>query len=124
MSKEKEKSTGRRKPKYKTYFLAWRKARGLTQQGLADLLGTNKTRVTMKERDLESWDKDYLDALSKALSVDTWSLLYRDPDADNADEAKGFRVYDDLSPESKTKALDYMRDLKLADKARRGSGQN
>ena len=103
------------KPRYRTFFGAWRRHRGLTLERLAEMMTTNKVRISVKERDLESWDQDYLEALSRALEVDEWSLLYRDPDGLNdTDEGRGWQIFDTLAPEDKAKALDYLEILKRA----------
>lgn len=44
----------------RAFFKEWREYRGLTQQRLADRLGTTKLRVSLKERGEESWDDAYL----------------------------------------------------------------
>ncbi len=61
------------------YFREWREYRGLTQQQVADRIGTTKTRVSMKENQVEPYDQDYLEALADALLTDPASLLMRNP---------------------------------------------
>jgi transcriptional regulator with XRE-family HTH domain len=94
-----------------TYFKAWRKFRTLTQQQVADRIGTTKTRVSLKERGLEPYDQYYLEALADALNTDTASLLARDPYA----EAGAYAVLDALKPETRAKAIEIIRALKIAD---------
>lgn len=66
-------------PRKPTFFKEWRKHRGLTQDRLAERLGTTKTRVSMKETGEEPYDQDYLEALADALQTDAASLLMRNP---------------------------------------------
>lgn len=75
-----------KKPHYKRtgekrriYFKEWRKFRSLTQEQVAERIGTTKTRVTLKERQLEPYDEAYLEALAEALTTDPASLLMRNP---------------------------------------------
>lgn len=63
----------------RTFFLEWRKHRKLTQDQLAERIGTTKTRVSMKENGEEPYDQGYLEALADALQTDPSSLLMRDP---------------------------------------------
>lgn len=63
----------------RTFFAQWRKHRQLTQDQLADRMGTTKTRVSMKETGKEPYDQLYLEALATALNTDPASLLMRDP---------------------------------------------
>lgn len=96
------------------YFKEWRKFKGLTQQQLADRLGTTKTRVSMKERGEEGWDNAYLAALADALGVDEpASLLMRNP----LDKDAVWSLLDSLKPTSRAKALDYINLLNRADQS-------
>jgi transcriptional regulator with XRE-family HTH domain len=70
------KKTHKRRP---IFFREWREYRNLTQEKLADRIGTTKTRVSMKENQEEPYDQDYLEALATALQTDPASLLMRDP---------------------------------------------
>lgn len=64
----------------RTYFKEWRKAKHLTQEQLAERLGTSKTRISMKERGKEGWDNGYLAALANALGIEEpASLIMRNP---------------------------------------------
>jgi transcriptional regulator with XRE-family HTH domain len=61
------------------YFKEWREHRGLTQEKVAERIGTTKTRVSMKEGGKEPYDQPYLEALSDALNIDPASLIMRNP---------------------------------------------
>jgi len=106
------------RPKYRTFFAAWRIYRGLTQEELADRMGTNKIRVSLKERDLEAWDMDYLESLSKALKVEKQALIFQDPqELHTSPEGEAWLLLDSLSDDARAKAVDYMRTLQIASRA-------
>lgn len=100
-----------RRHKLTIYFREWRKEKKLTQQQLAERIGTSKTRVSMKENGDEGWDDSYLAALSEALSVDPASLLMRDPNSRDSP----WSLLESLKPESKAKVADYAETLKKAE---------
>ena len=96
----------------RVYFKEWREHAGLTQQKLADRLGTSKTRVSMKERGIEGWDDAYLAALAEALGLDEpASLLVRNP----LDRSAPWSLLDNLKPASRAKVLDYIDTLRRAE---------
>lgn len=113
-----------KKPDFQTdrvvavYFREWRLYKGLTQQQLADRLGTTKTRVSMKERGEEGWDNSYLAALADALGVDEpASLLIRNP----FDKGAPWTLLEGLKPESRAKVLDYIETLEKAERSDRAA---
>lgn len=98
---------GPRKP---TQFKNWRKYRNLTQQKLADRIGTTKTRVSMKENGNEPWDDYYLEALSEALGASGTDLLARNPfEGDDLATLLGR-----MSPEARKQALQVVRALTIS----------
>lgn len=104
----------------RTFFREWRAFLQLTQQRLADRIGTTKARVSMKERGEEGWDDAYLAALAEALGTDPASLIMRNP----LDSAAPWTLLEALKPENRDKAVEYMRLLKDAeDHERGGDGQ-
>jgi transcriptional regulator with XRE-family HTH domain len=94
-----------------TQFRAWRKFRDLTQQQVADRIGTTKTRVSRKEAGKEPYDQYYLEALAAALNADVTSLLARDPSIEDS----LYKLFDSLSEATRAKALEVVRALKIAD---------
>jgi len=97
------------------YFREWRAFRQLTQQQLADRIGTSKTRVSMKENGKEGWDDGYLAALAEALGIDEpASLLMRNP----VDDAAPWSLLEGLKPDSRAKVLDYIEVLKRAEESK------
>lgn len=100
----------RGKATLKHYFREWRLERNLTQQRLADRMGTTKTRVSRKENYKEGWDDAYLAALAEALAVsEPGSLIMRNP----ADESAPWSLLETLSAESRAKVVEFAEMLKL-----------
>lgn len=89
----------------KTYFKEWREHRGLTQDQVADRIGTTKTRVSNKENRKEPYDQFYLEALAQALNTDPASLLMRNPNDDQAP----WSLLESLNPQSHEKAIEYIK---------------
>ena len=81
----------------------------------------SKTRISLKERGEEPYDQHYLEALADALSTDVVSLLARDPEV----EPDLRQLFDTLMPETRARALEVVRALKIADeKPTPDTGQN
>lgn len=59
---------------------AWRERAGLTQQQLADLLGTGPSFLSRLERDIHSPTVEMLCRIAAALDVDARDLLVCPPD--------------------------------------------
>lgn len=95
----------------KTFFKEWRKFRNLSQDEVADRIGTTKTRVSNKETGKEPYDQFYLEALAEALGTDPASLITRNP----TDEDQPWTLLESLKPTSREKAVEYMRLLKDKD---------
>lgn len=97
-------------PRKLTQFKNWRKYRNLTQQKLADRIGTTKTRVSMKETGKEPWDDYYLEALSEALDASAVDLLARNPfEGDDLATLLGR-----MSPEARKQAMQVVRALTIS----------
>lgn len=95
------------------YFREHRKAAKLTQQQLADRIGTSKSRISMKENGKEGWDRDYLGALAEALAIrDPMSLLTYNP----LDPTALQDVLQRLTPEDRAKVDNYAETLEKARK--------
>ena len=90
----------------RNFFKEWRQSAGLTQQQLADRLGTTKTRVSMKESGKEGWDDAYLGALADALGLtEPAHLIMRNPLAEEAP----WSLSDHLQKASPAKRREIMR---------------
>jgi transcriptional regulator with XRE-family HTH domain len=70
---------GRRKP-LRWYLREWREAKGLTQERVAGLIGTNKGQVSKLERGDQRMNEDWMILFAEALGVEPSELL-RDPAA-------------------------------------------
>lgn len=67
----------------RTFIAEWREFRGLTQEGLADLLDTTKATISRIEGRKIGYSQDFLEACADALGTHVASLLSRAPtDAD------------------------------------------
>lgn len=75
---------GPKKPRH-NFLAAWRKKRGLTQEQLAERVGTYKGQVSNWENGNRSLSYDVMDALAEALDIEP-ADLFRDPARPSADE--------------------------------------
>lgn len=66
----------RRRPHF---IREWRAFRGLTQQQLADMLGTTKTSISRIEDLKQGYTQDFLEACADALGAHPGILLIRGP---------------------------------------------
>lgn len=66
-------------PRRKTFFKEWREHRGLTQEQLAERLGTNKSGVSKVETGVSGYSQSSLEAWAEALGCEPWDLLARNP---------------------------------------------
>lgn len=67
-----------------TFIKNWRKHRGLTQQQLADRIGTTHATIQRVENGKTPYNQPMLEALADALQTEPASLLMRDPTAPDA----------------------------------------
>lgn len=87
-------------------FLAkWRLKRELTQEQLADRVGTHKAQVSNWENNKRAMSFAVQSALAEALDIEP-SDLFRDPDRPSADE-----LLRDASPETVKEAIEIIRVL-------------
>lgn len=63
----------------KTYFKEWRLFRGLTQEQLAERIGTTKAGVSKIETGRTLYNQSSLEAWAVALSCEPSDLISRDP---------------------------------------------
>ena len=68
------------KPKRRpNYIRQWRKHRGLTQEQLAERIGTTHATVSRIERGLQDFTGEFLELTADALMCEPPDLLIRDP---------------------------------------------
>jgi transcriptional regulator with XRE-family HTH domain len=61
------------------FIREWRVFRGLTQEQLADMLGTTKTSISRIESLKQGYTQEFLEACADALGVHPGALLTRMP---------------------------------------------
>jgi len=72
----------------------WREYRSLTQEQLADRIGTSKASISRIEAGTQAYTQDFLEAAAEALMTDPASLLMRDP----SDESAAWSLWDQAKP--------------------------
>lgn len=95
---------GPRQPR-RNFVAKWREAKGLTQEQLADRLGTYKGQVSNWENARRSMSFDVQAALAEALGIEPPDL-FRDPARPSADE-----LLRDVPAEVHNQAIDMIRIL-------------
>lgn len=82
------------------YFKEWREHRNLTQEQLADRLGTTKATISRMENGKTSYNEGYLEALSEALNSTPQDLISRHPEQPSLD-----KLLESLNPADKNRIL-------------------
>lgn len=90
---------------HRIYFKEWREKRELTQEQVADRIGTTKATVSRMEAGKVQYNRGYLDALAYALSVEPMDL-FRDPDRPSADA-----LLQNADPETRQRAISVLEAL-------------
>lgn len=67
-----------------TFLRQWREYRSLTQDDLAERLGTSKASISRIEAGQQAYTQDFLEACADALRTDPASLLMRNPTDEEA----------------------------------------
>jgi transcriptional regulator with XRE-family HTH domain len=67
-----------------TFLRHWREYRNLTQDDLAERLGTSKASISRIEAGHQAYTQDFLEACADALRTDPASLLMRNPTDEEA----------------------------------------
>jgi transcriptional regulator with XRE-family HTH domain len=78
---------GPKKP-FRHFLRAWRKAKGLTQETLAERLGTSKGQISNWETYKKDMTANVVAALAEALGIEP-SDIFRDPDMPSIDTLLG-----------------------------------
>lgn len=86
----------------KNHLRAWRKYRRLTQQTLADMVGTTKAVISNLELDERGLSAKWLRRLAKALGTTPGFLLDHDPNDLNTDVLE---IWASIDEESRPQAL-------------------
>lgn len=73
-----------------TFIKQWREHRDLTQDQLAEWLGTSKASISRIEAGQQAYTQDFLEACAEALRTDPASLIMRNP----SDEDSVWSIWD------------------------------
>lgn len=87
------------------FIRAWRKARGLTQQQLADQVGIDRSYLSNIETGRRRYDQPFLEAAAARLRCTPADLISRDPA--NGDDLE--QLVASLSGDNRERALDVLR---------------
>ena len=68
-------------PRQKHFIKEWRAYRGLTQEQVADRVGTSKVSISRIESGDQPYSEESLHAIAEALSCSVADLVSRDPNA-------------------------------------------
>jgi transcriptional regulator with XRE-family HTH domain len=68
-----------KKPRQPNYIRQWRNLRELSQERLAERVGTTHATISRIERGKQDYTQTLLESLAEALATDTASLLMRNP---------------------------------------------
>ena len=90
----------------RTYFKEWREHRGLTQEQLAERLGTGKSAVSKMETGKSKYNQSSLEAWADALSCSPADLISRPPPTGKESEEEALAdLLGNASPEERQKAV-------------------
>lgn len=90
------------------YIKEWRKARGLTQEQLAERIGLDRTYYSKIESGKRRYDQPFLEAAATVLQCSPADLIMRDP----SDPDGIWSVWDTLKPVEKAQVVEIARTLK------------
>jgi transcriptional regulator with XRE-family HTH domain len=74
----------KKQQRQRIFLKEWRKHRGITQEGLADRIGIDRTIVSKIENGKLDYHQAFLEAAAYALMCEPADLLVRDPTAPDA----------------------------------------
>ena len=86
----------------------WRRYRGLTQEALAERLGTTKATVSRVEAGKQNWDQAFLRASAEELGCSAGDLLMRDP----SDPDGIWTIWEQLGPVQREQVVEIAKTLK------------
>jgi transcriptional regulator with XRE-family HTH domain len=89
------------------FIKQWREHRHLTQERLAERLGTTAASLSRIENYKQPYTQDFLEAAAEALGTDVASLLIRDP----SDAEAPWSIWDNLKPAQRKQALRLLKAL-------------
>lgn len=92
------------------FIREWRKFRDLTQQQLADRIGSAVSTISQLENGQQGYSQALLEALAEALSCETWDLLHVDPNKEG-EVIDLTRMLKNAKPEVQAEAVGYVKGL-------------
>lgn len=96
------------KTKRRPHFIReWREHRGLTQERLADRLGTSKASLSRIETGKQPYTQDVLEAVAGALGCQAADLLMRNP----LDPEAPWTIWEQLKPVQRQQAIRVLKAL-------------
>lgn len=92
-------------PRRRHFIVEWRKHRGLTQEQLAERIGTTKASISRIESYETGYTQDFLEACADALMCEPGDLLMRNP----TDTEAPWSIWNHAKPGEKRQIVDVMR---------------
>lgn len=92
------------------FIREWRKFRHLTQQKLADRIGSSVSTISQLENGQQGYSQALLEELASALSCEPWDLLNVDPEMEG-EVIDLTRMLKDAKPEVQAEAIGYVKGL-------------
>ena len=93
------------KPAIRLFLKEWRKHRGLTQEQLAERIGTTNATISRIEQQKQNWDQAFLLRAAEELNVLPADLLTRDPSQGESIMS----IWDQVPPERRQEAAEVVR---------------
>lgn len=90
------------------HLKAWRQHRGLSQERLAERIGTTAATISRIESRKQNWDQEFLRIAADALSCSPADLMMRDPTGPDP----MWSIYDQLKPAQRAQAVAVIKALK------------
>lgn len=94
--------------KQRHFIKEWRKARGLTQEQLAERIGVTKSYVSKIEANKRRYDQPFLEAAAEVLRASPADLIMRDP----LDPEGIWSIWDTLAPTERRQVVEIAKTLK------------
>ena len=94
--------------KQRHFIKEWRKAKGLTQEQLAERIGITKGYVSKIESGKKRYDQPFLEAAAVVLSCEPADLIVRDP----SDPDGIWSVWDTLQPTQREQVVEIAKTIK------------
>lgn len=84
------------------YLREWREHRGLSQERLAEAIGTTAATISRIENRKQNWDQEFLKSAATALQCTPADLLNRDP----SDSEAIWSIWDQLDSSGREHVVD------------------